>query len=382
MADLVGSLSVVADLGFGLPPQQAIRSSLVATGLARRLQVDEEDLRASFYAPLLMHIGCISMSHETAALFGDEIAITRAVALTNLGDPQDIVSTLIPQATRGLGKNAQEERAQAILDAVPEFANDYDTASTEVARQAARRMGLPESVQRGLYEVDEAWQGGGAPCGLEGEDIALVARITRLASDAAFFDHLGGPGLAAEAVRARAGTLHDPNLAETFVAHAPDILAEVNADDPGALLLEQEPHPVIEIDRAQVTEVAGAFGDAADLKSPYTHGDSGATADLAAAAADRLGLDALQVEDVKTAAYLHDVGRVAISNAVWEKPGPLSSVEWEEVRMHAYHAERIVARSLHLNGLGPTVGMHHERLDGSGYHRASRAAEVRTPARI
>ena len=85
LADVVGSLSVVADLGFGLPPQQGMRSSLIATALARRLGVDEEDLRAAFYVPLLMHIGCISMSHETAALFGNEIAITRAVAMTNLG---------------------------------------------------------------------------------------------------------------------------------------------------------------------------------------------------------------------------------------------------------------------------------------------------------
>lgn len=382
LADVVGGLSVIADLGFGLPPQQAVRTSLIATALARRLGVDDDDLQAAFYVPLLMHIGCISMSHETAALFGNEIAITRAVAMTNLGDPQDIVATLIPEATRGLGERAQEETAAAIITHALTFGNDYDTASSEVARQTARRIGLPETVQRGLYEVAEAWQGGGAPAGLKGEDIALAARITRLASDAAFFDHIGGSDLAIDAVRARSGTLHDPSLAKEFIEHATDVLTDATSDEPQPLLLQNEPAPVLEINGMQMIEVCAAFGDAADLKTPYTHGDSKATADVAAAAGERLALARDVIDDLRVASYLHDVGRVAISDAVWEKTGPLTSVDWDQVRMHAYHAERIVIRSAQLQAFARTIGMHHERMDGSGYHRGSRAAEIPVTARI
>ena len=67
LADMLGGLSIVADLGFGLPPLHGMRSSIVATALARHLGADEEEVQAAFYVPLLMHIGCISMSHETAA---------------------------------------------------------------------------------------------------------------------------------------------------------------------------------------------------------------------------------------------------------------------------------------------------------------------------
>ena len=82
------------------------------------------------------------------------------------------------------------------------------------------------------------------------------------------------------------------------------------------------------------------------------------------------------------AAHLHDVGRAAISNTIWEKPGPLTSAQWEQVRMHAYHSERILATSGALAPLAALAGMHHERLDGSGYHRACRARELPPAARI
>ncbi|HJR44567.1 MAG TPA: HD domain-containing phosphohydrolase [Actinomycetota bacterium] len=382
LADVIGALSVVADLGFGLPPLQAVRSSLISAALARHLGVGDDDLQASFYAPLLMHVGCISMAHETAALYGNEIAITRAVAMTNLADPDDIVAKLVPVAARELQIRGRQDSLDEVMDQADDFGKHFDTASSEVARQTAGRIGLPEHVQTCLYEVDEAWQGGGAPRGLVGEDIALPARITRLASDAAYFNNLGGTGLAIEAIRARAGTLHDPDLAQAFIAEAEKILEDANAEEPATHLTRAEPDPVIEVDRTQLMEVAAAFGDAADLKTPYTHGHSGATAQLALAAGEHVGLDGDAIEALRLAAFLHDVGRVAVSNAVWEKAGSLNSTEWEEVRVHAYQAERILGRSDALAGRARSVGMHHERLDGSGYHRGSRGTEIPMEARL
>ena len=381
LADVIGALSVITDLGFGLPPQTCLRAGLIATELGRKLGLEDDDLRAAFYAPLLMHVGCISMSHETAALFGNEINITRAVAMTNLGDPQDIVDTLIPEVTRGMSPAAKEKTTGALFSNL-DFGELYDTASAEVGRQAARQMGLPDHVQRALFQVSEAWNGSGFPQRLEGDDIAIGARLTRLAADAAFFNHIGGTELAIEAVKARAGTLHDPTLATEFMSCAGEVLAPADLDEPHDALLETEPDSVIELDRFQLREVVAAFGEASDLKTPFTQGHSGATAATAVAVGERLGLEGAALEDLRLAAYLHDVGRVPISNTVWEKPGPLNSAEWEEVRMHTYHSERIVARSRCLAHLARNVGMHHEKLDGSGYHRSSRASEIPLPARI
>ena len=120
--------------------------------------------------------------------------------------------------------------------------------------------------------------------------------------------------------------------------------------------------------------LAAVFGDVADLKFPALHGHSSGVAALAREAARRLRLDDRTCSELEIAAHLHDLGRLAVTNAIWEKPGPLTSAEWEQVRMHAYHSERILATSSTLEALAPLVGMHHERLDGSGYHRGCRCA--------
>ncbi len=85
---------------------------------------------------------------------------------------------------------------------------------------------------------------------------------------------------------------------------------------------------------------------------------------------------------LRRAALLHDLGRVAVPNGIWDKPGRLTAGEWERVRLHPYYTERILSRSGALASLAPIAGMHHERLDGSGYHRGSRAAAQPRPARL
>jgi HD-GYP domain-containing protein (c-di-GMP phosphodiesterase class II) len=382
LADLLAALSIVADMGFGLPPQEAMRSCLVATAIGRKLGLPERDVHDAFYTALLMHIGCVSFSHETAALFGNEVTLTRAVAMTNLGDPQDYVETLVPEATRGLEPATRDRLAAAIISHGPTFGRLYDTGSCEVARETARRVGLPESTQRALYEAPESWQGGGAPRGLKGDEIAISSRVARVACDAAFFDDIGDVSLAADAVRERAGSLLDPSIADAFVANASYLLEEASAGDPRERILEVEPEPVVERHRDELPEVAAAFGDAVDLKSPFFHGHSREVARLAVAAAENMGLDSASVERLRIASLLHDIGRVGISDVVWEKPGPLTAAEWEQVRMHPYHSERILATSTTLRPISNIAGAHHERLDGSGYHRGCKGSEIKPLARI
>jgi HD-GYP domain-containing protein (c-di-GMP phosphodiesterase class II) len=148
------------------------------------------------------------------------------------------------------------------------------------------------------------------------------------------------------------------------------------------LMLAAEPEPVLERKESELADIAAAFGDLADVKMPFLHGHSRRVANLASGAARRLGLDSAEARRIEVAGLLHDVGRVGVSNAVWEKRGPLTRIEWEQVRMHGYYSERIVATSPSLAPLAPLVGMHHERLDGSGYHRSCTAAGIPTAARL
>jgi HD-GYP domain-containing protein (c-di-GMP phosphodiesterase class II) len=380
LADMLAGLSIAIDLGFGLPPESAMRSCLVATRLARAHGLDEPEVRDSFFTSLLLHVGCPGFSHETAALFGDELAVTRAAARTNLADPADFESTMIPEAIRGLAPGPARRLANALASADPAFGKRYDTASCEVGRSVARRIGLGEGVERALFEVAEWWNGGGAPEGLREDAIAIAARVAHVAADAAVLDDLGGPELAVDGLRRRSGSVLDPNVVDTFAANASELLDRTG--DPRECLLAEEPEPFEERGHAEIPAVAAVFGHVADLKFPTLHGHSSGVAGLARDAAGLLRLDGRTASELEIAAYLHDVGRLAVSNAVWEKPGPLTSAEWEQVRLHAYHSERILATSSTFEALAPLVGMHHERLDGSGYHRAASGRDQPTPVRL
>jgi HD-GYP domain-containing protein (c-di-GMP phosphodiesterase class II) len=131
------------------------------------------------------------------------------------------------------------------------------------------------------------------------------------------------------------------------------------------------------IDRA-----LAAMGGFTDLISPHLSGHSTGVAELAAAAARRCRIDPADLLALRRAALVHDVGRVAIGARTWQKPGPLTADDREQVRLHPYHTERVLSPSPFLAALTPIAGSHHERLDGSGYHRGSAGADLALPARL
>ncbi len=381
MADVVGSLSLVADAGFGLPPEESMRSCLVATAIARRLGLGEREVSDVFFTALLEHVGCSGTAHETARIYSDEMALYRAAVVTD-DTVRDELFTMLPRLLSG---RSWSERLRILAFSVTQgsrFGRTFVASVCEVSRSTARRIGLSDGVQRGVHDVFEGWNGRGGFQELEGDAVPVQSRVARLAGIATRFGQIGGPDLAVATVRRRAGGMLDPAMAAVFVADARAILAESAVDDPHAAILDAEPEPVVTAPWSRLVEIAAAFGDLADLKSTYTLGHASGVAALAGSAGRALGLDAAAVGRLELAASLHDVGRVGVSDETWERPGPLSAAQWEEVRLHAYHSERVLARSAALEPAAVIAGMHHERLDGSGYHRGSSARELSLSARI
>ncbi len=381
MADVIGSLSLVADAGFGLPPEESMRSCLVATALARRLGLGEREISDVFYTALLEHVGCTATAHEAAQVYGDEMGMYRAAVVTD-DTVRDELLTMLPRLLRG---RPWAERLRILAFSVTQgsrFGRTFVASVCEVGQSTARRLGLSDGVQRGVHDVFEGWNGKGGFQGLRGEAVPVPSRVTRLAGIATRFSHIGGHDLAIAIVKQRAGGMLDPAVAAAFVAEAPAILAESSVDDPHAAILDAEPTPVITAPASRLLEIAAVFGDVADLKSTFTLGHSSGVAALAGAAGRGLGLDTVALDRLGVAASLHDVGRVGISDETWERPGPLTAAQWEQVRLHAYHSERILARSAALEQAAVIAGMHHERLDGSGYHRGSSARELGVGTRI
>lgn len=377
LADLLTGLSLVADLGFGLEAGTGQRSSVVAVRLARSLALPERDVRAAYYTALLHHIGCVGYAHETARLFQDELVVNRAAARTDPGSARDLAVTFVPMLTEG---RPLVTRLRLVANAVAkggEWGRDFTATACELGRDTAERLGLPAEVQECLFHVYDDWRGPAAPPRLAGDDIPVGARIARLAAVAVLFEEIGGAATAVEAVRRRAGGMLDPGLSACFVTDGGGWLREC---DGSRAVLDAEPQPWATI--SDLAGVATVFGDLADLKSPFLTGHSRTVAALASGAARRLGLDRVVVADLEIAGHLHDVGRVGVSSSIWDKPGALTTGEWETVRLHAYHSERILAGSAALARLATLVGRHHERLDGSGYHRGCTERDLGPAARV
>jgi HD-GYP domain-containing protein (c-di-GMP phosphodiesterase class II) len=380
LADLLAAVSVATDLGMGQEPEKAIRACLVATALARRMGTPETEVADVYYTALLRHLGCTATAHEEAYLGGDELVSRPAAERADFGNPREGLALLL-QLGKGTGVDRFRYLARALRSG-RKGDRAILTALCEVGARLAERLGLGPGVRDGLYQAFERWDGTGTPQGLAADGICLPARLAEVAHQAVIFDRLGGPEAAVAVVGRRVGGWFDPAAAEAFARSGADILDEIGSRDVWEAVLEVEPAPPRTIGPEGLDGLARALGDMVDLKSPLLLGHSSEVAALAERAAAGLGFGPEAVADLRRAALLHDLGRVAVSNAIWEKPAALSTTEWERVRLHPYQSERILARSRVLEPLARTAGMHHERLDGSGYHRGAAGAQVPAAARV
>ena len=134
------------------------------------------------------------------------------------------------------------------------------------------------------------------------------------------------------------------------------------------MVVAREPDPqFLPVDEDYLDDIAQAFGQVIDAKSPYTGGHSERVGRYADAVAARIGVPAGERRALRRAAMLHDVGKLSVSCRVLEKPGKLDADEWEVMRSHALQTTEILKRIGPFRGLSLIAGSHHERLDGRGY---------------
>ena len=252
----------------------------------------------------------------------------------------------------------------------------------EGGRLLARRLYLPDEVARALGQMTARWDGKGVPADVAGEELSRPLRIVRVAHDFVALAHARDREVAVEAISRRRGRGYDPRVVDAALAEPEALLRAADAPDAFGRVVDAEPRPVATISSAGLESVARAFGEFADLKLGFLRGHSTRVAELAGIAAEALGCSRAEAAEVRAAGFFHDLGRVAVPNGIWDKPGALSGGEWERVRLHPYYTERVLERSPPLAPLALLAGSHHERLDGSGYHRGATAAQLSVGARL
>ena len=377
--ELLGGLSLVTDIGSGSPLEESLKRCLVAARLSKIIGCTDAEVSDVLYTALLQHLGCTAYAHEAARVWGDDVVTTRVSFLSDSGELADMWRIWVPGMAQATGRSKARVLATTVVTA-KRMEAEGPAATCEVARSASQGLGLPEPVQAGLSHMFATWNGKGFP-NTVGESIPLAARVMQVALTAVMFASHANADVAVAEVRRRAGTQLDPNLADLVIERADELLGDLDEIDAYEAVLDAEPEPVRRVEKGGLTEVARTFGNLVDLKSPWLQGHSAGVGDLAAAAAGILGLRG-NMEALRVAGYLHDLGRVGVSSAIWDKAGPLSTAEQDQARLHAYHGERILARIPPLAGLAKLAGQHHERSDGSGYHRGFLAAQLTMPSRV
>jgi HD-GYP domain-containing protein (c-di-GMP phosphodiesterase class II) len=381
-AEVVGAMSIATDLGTGQPLEHALRTAILAVRLGNLAELSPPELVEAYYISLLHSFGCTSDATEQTELFGDDIEPRAKFALVDGGNLEELKAFLRDVVGQGRPPEVREAMVAHAVENALEIARSTFALHCEVAQRFAGWLGFGSGVISNLAYAFERWDGNGFPGAAAGEAIGLPARVLHVARDISVFLSAGGPDRAAEVIERRAGGAYDPRLAALATEHFSELLDGL--DD--ALIWEQaiaaEPPPQRWMTGDEIDAAFRVVGTFTDLKSYWLRGHAEGTSQLAEAAAWRLGLPEPEVVMVRRAAHALDLGRVAVSNAIWEKSGPLGLTDWERVQLHPYFTERSFAHAPTLAPIGELAGRHHERLDGAGYHRKTQAAGLGRAARI
>lgn len=366
----------------GRPLESGLRTAIVAVRLARAMGWSGRELKDVYQVGLLRHVGCTAEAPATAeAMGGDEIAARRWLALSDGERPADVLSAVARNAG---ARQSPFERARLLAKALrhlPRLAA-ITRAQGEVAQSLADQVGCGLRVRDALGQAFERWDGTGRPRRRKGDAFCPAMRIVQVADDAQLFHGAQGLGAVGVMLEARGGKGLDPLAAKTMRDNAAELLADLDEPVLWDRAISIEPGAPEYIPPDQLDGALRAVGAFADIQSSYTCGHSTGVADLAAGAAARLGLGPRVVEEVRRAGYVHDVGRAGVSAGVWEKEGPLSPGEWEQVRRHTGYTTQILAHPPMLARLGALGSLDHERLDGTGYTKNIPAGSLPPGARL
>src|SRR4051794_31272 len=315
--------------------EHCIRKTAIGLRLGDLLGLDEDDRVATYYIGLLDDVYCHADAHEQAKWFGDDIGLK---ASGYEADLESFAYLLIVLRKLGAGEAglARARRVAAFPGRGVREVSKFLVTHGRLQAAFASRLGLPRALTDALGQSYERWDGKGVPDGVKHDQIPLVIRIVTLADIVEVHHRGGGVDGACRGAAERAGAQLDPGLVRLFSDNARELLAGLGEESTWDDVIGAEPGLARVVRDEELDGVLEAMADLVDMKSPYMAGHSRGVANLAAEAARVSAMAAEDVVALRRAGFVHDLGRLGISNAIWEKPGPLTAAELERVRLHPY----------------------------------------------
>jgi HD-GYP domain-containing protein (c-di-GMP phosphodiesterase class II)/DNA-binding CsgD family transcriptional regulator len=382
LAELLAAVSLATDLAHDVPPESALRDALLAVELARLMGWPAPEVSDTYYLALLYHIGCTgAVAAQSRLGAGDDVTVRRWMSEADYANRPEMMRIAMTRLARQWGPTGWVQGMAALATAGRDLPGTF-AGIAEVAARLSNRLGASPRVTESLNHAYGRWDGKIFPSLPSGDGLSRSARLVHLVHVAQTYHQFGGVEVADAVVRQRSGTEFDPEMGRLWLHNSHDLLHALSADSVWDQVLSAEPDPHRRVGAAHLDEVTGAVADFVDLASPFTRAHSTRVARLAETAAMHAGLDGDAAATLRRAGQLHDLGMVSVPNRVWIKHGPLSTTEWERVRLHPYHTERMLSLAAPLRAAASIAGLHHERLDGSGYHRGVQANALSMSARI
>jgi HD-GYP domain-containing protein (c-di-GMP phosphodiesterase class II) len=381
LSGVIGALSYALDVAEGQPPGHAVRSCLIGMRLAAELELCAAERSDLFYALLLKDAGCSANANRMAMLFDTDDRAAKATSkLVDWTDKRAAfvwsLRTVAPEA--GLRRRLQVLRG--IRDE-GDVTRKFMEARCDRGAEIARMLFLSEQTAGAIRSLDEHWDGRGMPDGLRGEGIPLAARILCLAQTVEVFHAAGGLEAARRVAKRRRGRWFDPGLVDAFLRFCGDGEFWGALESPD--VSEWEPTDLaLAGDDERLDRIAQAFARVIDAKSPFTARHSERVAEIADGIGAALGFDPMSRRILLRAGRLHDIGKLAVSNHILDKPGKLTDEEFRAIKTHPVHTLRILERAPCFAELADLAANHHEKLDGSGYPRSLQADDLDLPMRV
>jgi HD-GYP domain-containing protein (c-di-GMP phosphodiesterase class II) len=378
----VATLALAQDNAFGQPLESQLRSCVLAASLCQEAGFDPELGETVYWVALMRYVGCTGHAHEVATVFGDEIAIRAQSLVHDAANPAEVMRDIVAFATAGHAPEEHDQIVQTLQEGAHDWAVHNFAAGCEVADMLVGRLDFGVDVRDSLRFTFERWNGNGFPAGASGDQIPLAMRVVHLSHDMEAIGRLFSPSKAVEAAGDRSGTTYDPALADLFVANGADWFRLLEKTDPWDAVLALEPEPHRTLEGAALDDALTVAADFIDLKSPYMAGHSRRCAELSEDAGRLLGFTEADITSLRRAALVHDFGTTAVPNSIWDKPAPLTRAEFDRVELHPMLTEQMLRRSPALAALNPVAAAHHEKADGSGYHKCLSGTSVHASAAV
>lgn len=376
LGEFVATLALAQDNAFGQPLESQLRSCLLATWMCEAGGFPPDVRDTAYWVALLRYVGCTGHAHELATVFGDEIAMLARTLVHDSGSPAEVMGDIIHYATSWRAPAERDRMIEIIHKTGRAWAVNNFASGCEVADMLIQRLQFGQPVRDSIRFTYERWNGAGWPTHAGGEVIPLPMRVVHVSHDMEAIGRVFSPERAIEAAKERRDRTYDPAVADLFVAHGAEWFARLAKLETWDTVLELEPKPHRMLEGDALDEALSVAADFIDLKSPYMNGHSRRCAQLVADAAELLGFDEDEVARGRRAALLHDFGITGVPNSIWDKPGRLTRAEFDRVELHPMLTEQMLRRSPALAALNSVACAHHEKSDGSGYHRRVRADAV------